>query len=262
MNTEGQSLTRKAGSGARVRLVIPAYRESGRLPQFAAALIERLAEFGGAVELLVVDDGSGPDEAGKLAELIGEWRGLRPWVRPLLALETNKGKGAAVYAGWEPEHGEGAPPEWLGFCDADGSVDADETVRLICFLDTLPVEAGALIASRRIGGQKCEGRSVARALAAAIFSIWVRCWTGLKARDTQCGCKFVRTDAYRRIKGGLTLRRFAFDVELLARINGRGLIVVEEAVKWRHVKGGSLRVWRDGPAMLAAVAALGSRRGR
>lgn len=263
MNTTSQTQSENAGGrkAPRVRLVIPAYRESARLPEFGAALVERLAEFGGAVELLVVDDGSGAEEVARLAGVVEGWRGRRAWVRPLLALGKNSGKGAAVYAGWDAAAGEADGVEWMGFCDADGSVDADEVARFIRLLDTLPVEAGALIASRRAGAMAPRGRTKSRALAARLFSLWVRFWTGLRASDTQCGCKFVRLDYYRRIRRGLTLGRFAFDVELLTAIEAHGGRILEEEVRWRHAKGGSLRVWLDGPAMLLAVASLSFRRG-
>jgi glycosyltransferase involved in cell wall biosynthesis len=264
MNTKSHSEFEKAGARKvpRVRLVIPAYRESARLPEFGLALVERMAEFGGAVELQVVDDGSGAEESGRMAALIEAWRERRAWVRPLLALGKNRGKGAAVYAGWDAAAGVGGKPEWLGFCDADGSVDADEVARFIQLLDTLPAEVGVLAASRRTGDAKPLERSAVRAAAARLFSIWVRIWTGLKVRDTQCGCKFVRMEHYNRIRAGLELSRFAFDVDLLAAVAGRGGLIAEEAVRWRHAKGGSLRVWRDGPAMLLAVARLRFRRGR
>lgn len=263
MNTTSQPRNDHGGPvrGPRVRLVIPAYRESARLPEFGAALVERLEEFDGAVELQVVDDGSGREEAGRLAALVEAWRVRREWVRSLLALGRNRGKGAAVYSGWDAAAG-GGEPEWLGFCDADGSVDADELVRFIRLLDTLPGEVGVLAASRRVGDAESRERTAARAAAARLFSIWVRVWTGLKVRDTQCGCKFVRLADYRRVRPGLVLNRFAFDVELLAAVAGQGGRIAEEAVRWRHAQGGSLRVWRDGPAMLFAVAILGLRRGR
>lgn len=263
MKQSSESQVRGSGAAGspRVLLVIPAYRESARLPGFGGALAKRLAEFGGAVELQVVDDGSGAEEAGKLEGMIEGWRARWAWVRPLMALKANGGKGAAVYAGWDAAAGEKPCAEWLGFCDADGSVDTDETARLIRQLGTLPADVCALIASRRASGASCVGRSAGRSWASRCFSIWVGCWTKLRVRDTQCGCKFVRARDYHRARPGLSVGRFAFDVELLVAISEGGGRIVEEGVCWRHAPGGSLRVGRDGLGMFCGVAAFVLKRG-
>lgn len=243
----------------RVALVIPAYRESARLPVFGAALVERLAEFDGEVELWVVDDGSGEREARALGVLVEGWRAVKQWVRPPILRAENGGKGAAVYTGWAAALAETPAPEWLGFCDADGSVNAEEIARLIQKLDTLPASASALIASRQARGARSEDRSKARALLGRAFAGWVRIWLGVESRDTQCGCKFVRTACYRESMSGLSLRRYAFDAELLGALSERGGQIVEEGVAWRHTPGGALRVWRDGPAMLISVVVAATR---
>lgn len=254
-----------AGSGearmaARVRLVVPAYREGARLPAFGEALVARLGEFGGAVELRVVDDGSGVAEAAALAARVAGWGAGRTWVRPALLLAENQGKGGAVYAGWDAEGAGGEDgPEWLGFCDADGSVAAEEVARLIAGLADEAADTGAVVASRLAKGARCEGRSVWRGGLGRIFAAWVRMWTGVAVRDSQCGCKFVRAETYRRVRGALRERRFAFDAELLAAVVAAGEQIREVPVEWRHREGGTLRVGRDGWAMLVAVAGMRGR---
>jgi glycosyltransferase involved in cell wall biosynthesis len=243
-----------------VSLVIPAYRESARLPAFGAALVARLAEFEGAAELRVVDDGSGEEDARALGEMVAKWGAVHPWVKPVIFRAENGGKGAAVYEGWAVAASEKPAPEWLGFCDADGSVNADEAARLIQKLDTLPSSVVALIASRRATGARCGKRSVVRAWLGRVFAAWVRIWLGLTAKDTQCGCKFVRTSCYLEAAAGLTLKRYAFDAELLAALERRGGRIAEEGVLWHHAPGGVLRVWWDGPVMLGAVVAAAMRR--
>ena len=244
----------------KVSLVIPAYRESARLPAFGAALVARLAEFEGAAELRVVDDGSGEEDARALGEMVAKWGAVHPWVKPVIFRAENGGKGAAVYEGWAVAASEKPAPEWLGFCDADGSVNADEAARLIQKLDTLPSSVVALIASRRATGARCGKRSVVRAWLGRVFAAWVRIWLGLTAKDTQCGCKFVRTSCYLEAAAGLTLKRYAFDAELLAALERRGGRIAEEGVLWHHAPGGVLRVWWDGPVMLGAVVAAAMRR--
>ncbi|WP_218281082.1 glycosyltransferase [Verrucomicrobium spinosum] len=86
-------------------LVIPCFRESTRLRPFLSDLCRVLGDVGG-VSILVVDDGSGEEEAGKLRALVDEYRSAHPFVRPMLALPQNVGKGGTVYAGWSAHQGE------------------------------------------------------------------------------------------------------------------------------------------------------------
>ena len=109
-----------------VHLVIPCYKESQRLPFFLPRLCEEMERLGG-VNIMVVDDGSGPGEAAATRAYIDSIRSAHPCLRAMLELPENRGKGGAVYAGWEQHTGE----EMLAFVDADGSCTAAETARLI-----------------------------------------------------------------------------------------------------------------------------------
>ena len=230
-------------------LIIPAYREGRRLADFAEALLVALVESRLPVEVQVVDDGSPAEdraaEAALCERLHAHWSG---W-RPLRVLPVNEGKGAAVYAGWDAAE----DVRWLGFCDADGSVPPDEVVRLMGEVMASDDPMACVIASRRSAPGKTVRRSRLRSGLSAVFAAWVRRCTGLAVQDTQCGCKFLPAAIYRTIRPELRQRRFAFDVELLIRAVRSGARVREESVNWVSRPGGSLRLWRDGAAMVAAV---------
>jgi hypothetical protein len=63
------------------------------------------------------------------------------------------------------------------------------------------------------------------------FNVLVRLLTGLRICDTQCGIKAVRRAAFERVFRRLTVKRYAFDVELLVLAKLYGLRVVELPVK-------------------------------
>ncbi len=237
-------------------LVIPAYREVQRLPVFAGELLAALAQAGLSVAVQVVDDGSPEAERVAMAALCERLRGRWPMMQPLIALPANVGKGAAVYAGWDTA----AEARWLGFCDADGSVPADEVVRLMWMVLAANDPVVCVIASRRSSDGKSVHRGWLRGGLSRLFSAWVRRCAGLGVRDTQCGCKFIPATVYQTIRPGLHERRFVFDVELLKRTVEAGVRVLEEPVNWVSRPGGSLRLWRDGATMAAAVWRLRNRR--
>lgn len=241
---------------SRGHLVIPAYRESVRWPEFGGRLLAEADRRAGAWTLQLVDDGSGTGEVAELAAWVERARRGRDWVRPLIARPVNEGKGAAIYSGWDAADPEA---EWLGFCDADGSVDAVEFFRIADGLGTCGAGPDLVACSRVGAGARREGGTAGRAVLSRMFAAVAHAAAGAGTGDTQCGAKFVRAGIYRAVRPKLKVKRFAFDVELLARARRAGARIAEEPVAWTHRPGGSLRVGRDGARMLFDLAALAVR---
>lgn len=100
-----------------VSVVIPAYREAGRVGETIRA-VERALEAREDLdyEILVVDDGS-PDETGAEARAVGA---------QVLSLKQNRGKGAALSAGFQAARGD-----ILVMLDGDLEDSAAEVLRLL-----------------------------------------------------------------------------------------------------------------------------------
>lgn len=235
-------------------LVLPCLNETGRIGAFLPELCERLEPLGD-IEILVVDDGSPPEEQARMQMLVEGWREKHPCLRPPLLLATNVGKGGAVYAGW----GQAAEQDWLGFVDADGSVPAHEVARLIRIARMEEGPPRAWCASRvRMLGRKVE-RSWYREFISHVFHWVVDLLLALPAHDTQCGCKLVPRAAFERARPGLSLKGFAFDLDLILGLRHTGCEVSEVPVDWHEVPGGKLRLLRDSWRMLRDVVALRER---
>lgn len=221
----------------RLLLVIPCFRESTRVGPFLDSLCALLTEQDG-VSLLVVDDGSGADEAARLRALVDARREAHSFLRPLLELPVNVGKGGAVYAGWAAHQGE----PWLAFADADGSVSAKEILRIATLARS---GASSVFASRvRMLGRSVE-RLWHRHLIGRIFASLVSSMLQVPVYDSQCGFKIVPRDAFEHVKENLVVRRYAFDVELLVALLGAGTDVLESPVDWHEVAGAKIRLVRD-----------------
>ena len=240
-----------------VWLVIPAWCETDRLDAFASRLLPALATAGLPVTVQIVDDGSPAHLAEALAARCEGWRAQFHFVNPLHCLPSNVGKGGAVYAGWNLPGADEA--RWLGFCDADGSVDADEMVNLLraAFAMTGP---SCLCASRHIAGADARWGSPLRQVLSHLFASWVRWHTRLTVRDSQCGAKIVAGATYREVRAELRETRFAFDAELLLACHRVGAPIREIPVRWDWQPGSRLKLGRDGLVMLRSVRRLGSTR--
>ena len=230
-----------------IGLVIPCYRESGRLPGFLPGLCDALAEGPAPLaEVLVVDDGSGPAEADALEGLIEPLRARHGFVRPLLRLPRNEGKGATIRAGWDELAGR---CRLLAFTDADGAVPAPEVARILRLASGL--RGTVAVFASRAGSYRVE-RKPFRRVASVLFRGLVHGLFPLPVRDTQCGLKAVPADAYRAIRPALREAGFLFDVELALNLVRHGCPLREEPVEW-HEKGGSHLRARHGFGMFAAL---------
>jgi dolichyl-phosphate beta-glucosyltransferase len=86
-----------------------------------------------------------------------------------------------------------------------------------------------------------------------VFHWVVNLLLGLRAHDTQCGCKLVPRHAFEEAKPSLSLTGFAFDLDLLVGLRAHGCEIVEVPVDWHEVPGGKIRLMRDSWRMLRDV---------
>ena len=237
--------------GRDVDVVIPAFNESTRLPETLRETVRFLAGTPWRSRVLVVDNGSVDGTAGAAAEIAAEVSGAvggsgRVAVDVIGC--SRPGKGAAVRRGILA----GRAP-LVGFFDAD----------LATPLDTLPAAIAALrggaaaaIASRHVPGASfVETQPLTRRLGGHVFRTLSGALVSGVA-DTQCGFKFFQRPAVTAALVRTRTTGFAFDVELLHRIQRDGGEVVELPVAWTDRAGSTFHPVRDGIASYRAVLAL------
>ena len=240
-------------------LVVPAFRESVRLPIFLPDLCKEM-EAVGNVTVAVVDDGSGAAEAEATRQIVDDLRADFPLLQPLLALPQNVGKGGAVYAGWNQASREA---DWLGFVDADGSCPAREVSRLIqlCAVQD-PSSPSACFASRiKMLGRDVE-RQLKRHLIGRIYATLVSEILKVPVYDSQCGLKWVPHDSYRKVQERLQITGFAFDVELMTALMDSGTRVIEAPIDWHETPGGKVHLLRDSWRMFRDILNIRANRPR
>ncbi|MBK8092741.1 MAG: glycosyltransferase [Verrucomicrobiaceae bacterium] len=239
-----------------VLLIIPCYRESGRIGPFLDELATEMARVG-RVSIRVVEDGSGAQEQQAMSGLLAPYLQKHAFIRPPLMLAENHGKGGAIYSAWREEK-EAA---WLAFVDADGSCSAAEVARLIGIARSSPPRT-AVIASRvKMLGRHVE-RDWRRHVLGRIYATVVSILLDLPVYDSQCGLKLVPRADFERIASLLHIHGFAFDVELLTTLLDSGCTVREEPISWHEIPGGKVRFLRDPLLMARDVWHVRQRRGQ
>ena len=212
----------------RLSVVVPAYKEAGRIGATIAALraaLEPVAGQGG-VEIVVVDDGSS-DGTGAEAEAAG--------ADLVVVQPRNRGKGAAVRAGVLASHGRA-----VAYIDADLAYSPDQ---LLALLEAVESGYEVVVGSRRHTGTVTlvkAGRL--RELSGRVFNLLSEFVLLGDYRDTQCGLKALRSDAARRVFGRSRVDGFAFEIEVFHLAERYGLSLLEVPVTVVNSQQSTVRV--------------------
>jgi putative flippase GtrA len=220
-------------SAVRLSVVIPAYREAGRIGETIAAVRAALADVG-PVEIVVVDDGSG-DATATDARAGG--------ADIVIVQPQNRGKGAAVRAGMLAATGRVA-----AFTDADLSYPPEQLTTLLA-----NVEDGwdMVVGSRKhVGTTTLVRARRLREVTGRVFNLLSEVVLLGQYRDTQCGLKAFRGDVARSLFSRTRVDRFAFDVELFHLAERDRLSVLEVPVSLANPTVSTIRVGADSLRMV------------
>src|SRR3954468_15840733 len=206
----------------------------GTVEQLAASALGT-----GDNDFLFVDDGSTDRTVEVLEKALAD-TDLRAQV---LRLPRNLGKGAAVQAGVLAAAGD-----VIAYVDADLS-SPPSAIEQCC----RAVEAGAdvAVASRGHAASNLLVRQPgSREAAGKLFNRLLRVMGLTTLPDTQCGLKAFERETARAVFADLSVRRFAFDVEVLMRAARRGATIEAIPTEWSHREESRVAPLTDGARML------------
>ena len=177
------------------------------------------------VEVIVIDDGSQDKtyaEASVAAQI--DARIL------VLKLEKNGGKGAALATGFDSAQGR-----YVAFLDADLEIQPDYVVMMLAALEASGKD---VIVGRKV--YKHARVPLFRRVMSWVYRNYVRLLFNLQLRDTQTGIKVFRRQVLETCMPNMTVKGFAFDVELLALAQRAGYQIEEFPVELTYKRTRSL----------------------
>lgn len=198
--------------------VLPAYNEADSIESALHSLDYAVRSSRLRYEVVVVDDGS----VDKTRVRAVRYASRNGHVR-VIGYDRNVGKGFAVREGFLHANGDA-----VVFVDSDLEVDLG---RVESYVKAL--ERGDIVIASKWHPDSVVDMPFVRRFLGVGFHVFVRLLTGVKLRDTQSGLKALRKRAFVDIFPRLAVKRYAFDVELLALANLYGLRVVEMPVSIR-----------------------------
>jgi glycosyltransferase involved in cell wall biosynthesis len=210
--------------------VIPAYNEEDFIEDALGMLDKVVKNKELPYEIIVVNDGSKDKTLPKAITYASRNGHVK-----VVSYSPNEGKGYAIKKGFMHTSGE-----VVVFVDSDMEIDFS---LISSYVEAL--QHGDIVIASKWHPQSVVEIPLARRFLSYGFNVLVRLLTGVTLRDTQAGLKAIKRSAFMDVFQRLAVKRYAFDVELLAVANLYGLKVVEMPVKLKMGASFRLReMWR------------------
>lgn len=214
----------------KLSIVIPAYNEEERLRK--EKTIEEYNSYfskiyGKNFEIIVVLNGCKDNTLGVVKQAAKRFKQVK-----YLDIKEAIGKGGAIIEGFKIASGD-----LIGFVDADMSTKPD------AFYDLLKKINGfdCVIASRYMKDSFVNPpQPFFRRIPSIVFNLMVRIFFCLNFKDTQCGAKLIKKDSLKSILNDLSVKKWAFDIDLLYCLKKKGFKIIEVPTVWSERLGSKL----------------------
>jgi glycosyltransferase involved in cell wall biosynthesis len=199
-----------------VSVVMPAFQ----LGKVIAGNIERVASvlsaLPGAVEIVVVDDGSTDQTLSEALAATSQMPGAS-----VLSHPANRGKGQALFTGARVATGD-----LIVFLDADLDLPPEQLPALLAGMGEADVLVGAKRDSMAAGRYPLIRRILSR-----LFSLATVGAFGLTVTETQTGLKIFRREVLEKVIPQMRIDGYAYDLEMLVRAQRAGFKLAQTPVE-------------------------------
>lgn len=204
-------------------VVIPCHNEGRHI----GAMLERTVDAlrGLDAEIIVVLDGCTDDSVAVVRAFAEHHSQVRSLVH-----DVRQGKGAAIKLGMEEATGR-----VVAFIDGDNEIDPSYARAAI---ERIEAQGADIVVGNRYAEPGLYSTTPMRRLQSRVYHELSRLLFGLTVKDSQAGMKAFTSEAARRLFGLVTVRGYAFDIELLALANVYGYSIEELPIR-QHYKGTS-----------------------
>ncbi len=199
-------------------LIMPAYNEGRTIEEVVYGVDNVVREMGLRYELIIVDDGSVDNTRMKVDNYARNNGHVK-----VVGYNDNVGKGFALKTGFSHAIGD-----MVVFMDSDVDINPKQ---IAYYVEALK-GADVVVASKWHPQSKVDTPLIRRILSHG-FNVLVKLLVGLRLSDTQTGLKAIRRNVFLSVFPRLTVKRYAFDVEMLVLTNLLGLKVVELPINIR-----------------------------
>lgn len=199
-----------------VSIVIPAYNENEIILETLKECISSLK--GIKHEIIIVDDGSHDGTYQKVQGFAILNKNIK-----IVNYGGNYGKGFAIRYGFKHTTGE-----IVAFIDADMNIHPRQILTFI--KEMKMIDADVVVGSKRHPDSKVN-YPLKRKIFSEIYYLFVKTLFGIQVRDTQVGLKLYKRKVLEDICPIVLVKRYAFDIEILANAHRLGYKIKEAPVE-------------------------------
>lgn len=185
----------------KVSIIIPAYKQEKTILKDIENISRVMSETRWDFEIICVVDGF-LDKTFENASMTKD-----PHIK-VFGYESNKGKGYAIRYGMARSEGE-----IVAFIDAGMDINPNGISLLLEHM--IWYDADIIVGSKRHSASKVSYPFI-RKIYSFIYQMLVRVLFGLRVKDTQVGLKIFKREVLQKVLPRLIVKRFAFDIEILA----------------------------------------------
>jgi glycosyltransferase involved in cell wall biosynthesis len=198
---------------------MPAYNEAHSIAENVCETVQTMRDLGIDFEILVVDDGSLDGTHMAAIEALRVW----PDKVRIVRCPQNQGKGNALICGTSYSKGD-----YVAFLDADMDLHPEQLEK---FFEIMASSNADVVIGSKFHPQSNVEYPRLRRIYSFCYFMLVRSLFGLPVRDTQTGIKLFKRGVLERVLPRVLVKRFAFDLELLANVNHFGYRIAEAPVE-------------------------------
>lgn len=208
-------------------LIIPAYRQEKTIERNISEVENVLVKLPFDHEIIVVVDGRVDKTAEILRRIKKKNRKLRIYEN-----EKNYGKGYSVKLGVSKAKGD-----VIGFIDAGFDLDPEGIAILLNFMNLHDAD---IVVGSKLHSDSVVNYPVYRRLLSFLGRWWTQFLFGFSIVDTQVGLKIFKGRVAKDVFPRLLVKKFAFDIEMLAVANVLGYTKIYEAPVKLNFEAGSI----------------------
>lgn len=227
----------------KISIIIPAYNEEQRIKGTLEAYNDFFNKQNFDYEILVVINGT-TDSTPTVV------KNLQSSIPKIVMMNIPQGgKGLAIAAGFKDALTRNN--DLIGFVDADMATSPQAFYQLIQEINGYD----GIIASRYMpGAQVTPPRPFVKRWGSKLFfESLTKLLFGIYYYDTQCGAKLFKRNVIEKIAPYLSVRQWAFDIEILYLCKRFGFTIKEQPTVWHDQAGSKLRMLRAGGRMLGTL---------
>jgi glycosyltransferase involved in cell wall biosynthesis len=207
-------------------LVVPAYKQEKTIVKDIQNLDKVLSSFRFKYEIIVVVDGILDKTFALISKQKLKIKNLR-----VLGYKNNRGKGSAIKLGIKEAKGN-----IIGFIDAGMDLDPSE---ISVMLDIMEWNKADIVLGSKLHPESKVQYPFARKVLSWGYRTLTHILFGFNVKDTQVGLKLFRGKVAKDVFSKIIVKKFAFDIEVLAVAYKLGFTKIYEAPIKLNFKGAS-----------------------